>query len=107
MTQPLPLTLPSTLERLIRALAPERIVLFGSHARGTAHANSDIDLLVIANWQGEAARYLRHGRQLVARSFPRVDLMFCSPAEVEAAHAGRSPFLLSVLESGLVVYNRE
>jgi predicted nucleotidyltransferase len=43
MTQPLPPTLPSTLERLIRALAPERIVLFGSRARGTARANSDID----------------------------------------------------------------
>ena len=106
MTQPLPPTLPSTLERLIRALAPERIVLFGSHARGTARANSDIDLLVIANWQGEPARYLRHGRQIVARIFPRVDLVFCSPAEVEAAHEGRSPFLLSVLENGFVVYNR-
>ena len=61
---------------------------------------------MIANWQGEPARYLRHGRQIVARSFPRVDLVFCSPAEVEAAHEGRSPFLLSVLENGFVVYNR-
>ena len=34
-------------ERLRDALHPQRIILFGSHARGTAGPDSDIDLLVI------------------------------------------------------------
>lgn len=29
------------------AASPARVMLFGSHARGTAHAGSDVDLLVI------------------------------------------------------------
>lgn len=33
--------------RIVAALAPERIILFGSHARGDAGPDSDIDLLVI------------------------------------------------------------
>lgn len=33
--------------RLVQAYAPERIYLFGSHARGDAGADSDYDLLVV------------------------------------------------------------
>ena len=33
--------------RIIAAASPVKIILFGSHARGTAHANSDLDLLII------------------------------------------------------------
>ena len=33
--------------RLVEAVDPDRIVLFGSRARGDAHPDSDIDLLII------------------------------------------------------------
>ncbi|HEY5626831.1 MAG TPA: nucleotidyltransferase domain-containing protein [Nitrospira sp.] len=33
--------------RLVGALSPERIYLFGSHARGDAGTNSDYDVLVV------------------------------------------------------------
>ena len=33
--------------RLARRFKPERIILFGSHARGTAGPDSDVDLLVV------------------------------------------------------------
>ena len=54
------------LERLVRSFAPERIVLFGSYAKGTAHPGSDIDLLVVANLEGDPVVHLRRARQLVA-----------------------------------------
>jgi len=42
---------PEVLEDLIRRLAtelqPDQIILFGSHAWGVPHEDSDIDLLVI------------------------------------------------------------
>ncbi len=34
-------------ERIVRGFDPERIILFGSQARGDAHAHSDVDLLVV------------------------------------------------------------
>lgn len=34
--------------RLVTAYQPERIYLFGSHARGEAGADSDYDLLIVA-----------------------------------------------------------
>ena len=35
-------------DRLVAALLPRRIILFGSRARGTAKADSDYDLLIVA-----------------------------------------------------------
>ncbi|OIP75966.1 MAG: hypothetical protein AUK07_00475 [Parcubacteria group bacterium CG2_30_36_21] len=36
-------------ERILSKFKPEKIILFGSQARGTADEKSDIDLLVIAS----------------------------------------------------------
>ncbi len=36
------------LERLVRALDPERVVLFGSRARGDYRPTSDFDLLIVS-----------------------------------------------------------
>lgn len=33
--------------RIVRRFHPERIILFGSHARGEAGPDSDVDLLVV------------------------------------------------------------
>ncbi|MEN8447784.1 MAG: nucleotidyltransferase domain-containing protein, partial [Cyanobacteria bacterium J06555_13] len=34
-------------QAIVEAVAPEQVILFGSRARGTASADSDIDFLVI------------------------------------------------------------
>jgi len=33
--------------RIVRQFRPERVILFGSHARGEAGPDSDVDLLVV------------------------------------------------------------
>ena len=38
--------------RIVRRFHPERIILFGSHARGTATEDSDVDLLVVMPVKG-------------------------------------------------------
>ncbi|SRR5258707_6677349 len=101
-----PIFIGRILERLVRNFAPERIVLFGSYAKGTARPGSDVDLLVVADLEGDPVMHLRRARQLVADSFPPVDVVLCTPEEVAEAHTARSPFLLSVLGSGITVYSR-
>lgn len=39
-------------ERIVQEFRPERIILFGSHARGEAGPDSDVDLLVVMPVQG-------------------------------------------------------
>jgi len=35
--------------RILSVREPESIILFGSHARGEAHAGSDLDILIVEN----------------------------------------------------------
>lgn len=93
-------------QRLARALGPELIVLFGSRAQGIACSSSDVDLLLIGNWVGDPEQWARRAQQLVARSFPVIDLVLCTPEELSASVGGRGLFLQSIMEAGQVVYKR-
>lgn len=42
--------------RVVSQFSPERIILFGSYARGTAGPNSDIDLLIVMPVKGSVRR---------------------------------------------------
>lgn len=39
-------------QRIVRQFHPERVILFGSHARGDAGPDSDVDLLVVMPVEG-------------------------------------------------------
>ena len=47
--------LEEVVERLKAEFQPEQIILFGSHAWGTPHEDSDVDLMVIVRESGERA----------------------------------------------------
>jgi uncharacterized protein len=62
-------------DELVRYLAPERVILFGSYAKGTATVDSDVDVLVVTRLPVPSAQ------QTVARmlfeDFPvDVDVLF-------------------------------
>jgi predicted nucleotidyltransferase len=40
-------TLTAMAHRIVKRFAPEKVILFGSHATGAAGADSDVDLLVV------------------------------------------------------------
>jgi len=69
--------------------------LFGSHARGTDHASSDIDLLVIGEASGrELAALLAPAREHLGREINAVTM---TPAEFREKVAEENPFVLNVL----------
>jgi predicted nucleotidyltransferase len=49
-----PLILDEIVRRIVACASPEKIILFGSGARGEMGTNSDIDLLVIKNGEFDA-----------------------------------------------------
>ena len=40
-------TIDRMVQRIVKRFHPEQVILFGSHARGTAGPDSDVDLLVV------------------------------------------------------------
>ena len=48
----------SITRRLVDGFHPEKIILFGSQARGTADTRSDIDILVVCPFEGKRRRLM-------------------------------------------------
>lgn len=106
MPPELPPLVHRTLQRLIRAFTPERVILFGSYAKGNLNESSDIDLLIIGNFDGNLSFHQRRARQLAADCFPSVDIVLATPEDIAEAPTAKSPFLQSILGKGVTVYTR-
>ena len=70
-------------QRLAERFRAHRVILFGSHARGTADARSDVDLLVICDFEGKRrALMVDMDRSLAGLGFAR-DVVVLRPEEYE------------------------
>ena len=88
------------------AFAPERVVLFGSHARGTPHADSDVDLLVVMDH--DKKKDVEQAVDIdvrLRRRFP-LDLIVRRPSEIRRRLAMGDNFLRTILGEGQVLYER-
>lgn len=90
--------------RLARNLAVDRIMLFGSYAKGAARGGSDVDLLVVVDAEEITATLQRRARQLTADCFPHVDVVLCTRTELAEAETASSPFLASILDGAVVLF---
>jgi len=94
------------LQRLIERVQPERVVLFGSYADGTATDESDIDLLVIL--ESDLRRDRRQeaiSRALRPRRVP-LDILAYTPDEVQRCLEMPTSFVGHILATGKVLYDR-
>lgn len=99
----LPLPATRLVGRLYRLFAAERVVLFGSFARGQWKAGSDIDLLVVLPDETRREEVERRREQLASGLFPPVDLVITTSRELEEARGERAAFLRNVLQHGIEV----
>jgi uncharacterized protein len=104
-------TLAMIVEAVRRGYDPERIVVFGSHARGEAKAGSDVDLLVVKRTDaGQVDRIIAVSRLL--REYRRApyrlafDILVQTPEELQALLAMGDSFTREVVREGRVVYER-
>src|SRR3990170_1134310 len=69
------------IRRIVRRFHPERIILFGSHARGEAGPDSDVDLLVVMSITGsKREKRLEIGMALHDLRLP-TDIIVTTPEE--------------------------
>lgn len=95
----------NTVEQLIRVYKPQKIILFGSLAKGDLRASTDIDLLIIK----DDVPYLGIDRirelEKVIRYRIATDFIVYRPEEIEQRLKLGDPFLKQILNEGKVIYN--
>jgi predicted nucleotidyltransferase len=98
--------LPAIVARVTERFDPERIVLFGSLARGNAGRDSDIDLLVVFR-DAVQRRSTAVALRLAIADIPApVDFVVTDLEEIERRGHIAGPALGAALREGKVVYRR-
>ncbi len=92
--------------RIVRGFNPSKIILFGSHARGTAAPDSDVDLLVVMPVAG-SLRYkaVEIDLALADRKLP-LDLIVVTPEQFERERHGVGTIVRPAVREGKVLYDR-
>ena len=89
---------------LAREFQPEKVILFGSYARGTAGEGSDVDLLVVM--PGDASG-VRVAADMIMRLKPTlpVELLVRSSRQISERIARNDYFLRDIMTSGKELYS--
>ncbi len=98
------------IEEMVRRIAsqfhPDQIILFGSHAKGTARPDSDVDLLVVM--RGVEGRRRKTATAidvaLMGITLP-TDILVVTPQDVERGRRQISTVFYPALREGKVLYD--
>ena len=92
--------------RVAAEFQPQRIILFGSRARGDACADSDVDVLVLMAHQGSASRVAVDILARVEPEFP-IDLIVRDPETAARRYAEHDPLMREAFDEGVILYDRD
>lgn len=99
-------TLNNIVRKIVEAVQPERIYLFGSRAKGAARKDSDIDLLILADMEGTRRnRSIRIRKLFPTRNFA-LDVLVFRPEEFERQKKLINSISSIVAREGKILYER-
>lgn len=101
--KPDPAILADIVEAVVRAAKPEKIVMFGSAARGEMGPDSDLDLLVIKAGKYNYWRMINHIRKELPGGIP-VDVVLATPEQVERYRNSHCMVICPAMREGKVIY---
>ena len=93
-------------DRIVQGFRPERIILFGSHARGDAQPDSDIDLLVVMPDGTDRRQIAIAIGQLLGGLGVAKDVVVTTPDEIARRGDLIGTVLRPALREGKVLYDR-
>ena len=81
----------------------EKVILFGSYAKGNATADSDVDLLVVAPTKERFFERMASVRRLIRnlRDGLSVSPIVLTPGELEKRREAGDPFVREILQTGV------
>lgn len=83
--------------------SPERIILFGSYAYGTPTEYSDVDLLVIMPFRGEAVRQALKIANDLNPDYS-LDVVVRRPSDAQRRYREGDPLIREAFDKGVILY---
>lgn len=92
------------ISKLVEEIDPQKVILFGSFARGDFHQGSDVDLVVIADWSQGFLDRIRILLEL--NSELPLEPIGYTPEEFSKMLSQGNRFAQRILEEGIVIYEK-
>jgi predicted nucleotidyltransferase len=98
-------TLAQCLEAMDRVMPLRAVYLFGSHARGEARPDSDVDLCIVADGAERQFEAARKFREAIWDVWPRpaLTLLPITPRRLAEKRERKDHFFFTVLQEGVLV----
>lgn len=93
-------------DKIAKNYDPDKIILFGSHATGTANNDSDLDFIIVKNTNKPKHKRGRDVRRFLLGTMIPIDLKIYTPNEFENEMKFSFSFLNSAMKNSIVVYER-
>ena len=93
-------------QRILAIGNPQKIILFGSRARGNAQPDSDYDLLLIELSNSPRYRRAAKYRRVLTGIGRAKDIVVWTPSEVAEWRNVPNAFITTTLKEGVVLYER-
>jgi len=92
-------------QRIVDKFNPEKIILFGSYARGNPSPESDVDLCIIVDSERPAREIAAEISLLLDHAFP-FDIIVKTRQEIEKRLSMGDYFIEDIINKGKVLYER-
>lgn len=86
---------------------PEKIILFGSYARGEANDDRTLDLMIIARTNDRFFDRIKRALLACKGGQPSIEPIVYTPNEFDLLLSQGEGFLEDALEEGIVLYDRD
>ena len=102
--------MPNEIDNLVRwivaRIQPQKVLIFGSYAKGTATIKSDLDIFVIKETELPLANRADDLKPMLSHALIPVDVHIYTPEEVEEYGREQFSFVNSILKSGKTVFEK-
>jgi len=92
--------------KITRNYDPDKIILFGSYAKGNATEDSDLDFIIIKKTNLPKHKRGREVRRFLLGLMVPMDFKIYTPKEFEYEMNSKFSFLSSVIKNSKVIYER-
>lgn len=90
---------------IVKKYRPEKVILFGSYAKGNANEGSDVDLLVVMDTEQSTWDIAVKISLAVTHSFP-MDILVRTSEEIARRLKLGDFFIRDIMENGKILYER-
>ena len=90
----------------LKSYGPEKMILFGSVAKGISDGFSDVDIVIIKETKQRFIERLVEASKFIRKELQPVDVFVYTPNEINLMKEEANPFIGEVLKNGRIIYER-